>query len=114
MIPLIPSNTPITPDSFGVEEANTMVRIPKALFDLVSTTGVRDALGLYSLLEGAPSMFAGQGVDDANLAQAIIDAKAALANVLPPEQTKPLGPSTFFTGGAMPPPSALHKIGSKP
>lgn len=105
------ASRPVLNDSFDFRIVNNNVEVPESLQPFFQQRGVRNALTLFSLAKSFPSAFSNLGVHDAHLQNALNEAVAVLAVVLPAKltqsQQKPVGL------GADAPVGAPHQLGHK-
>lgn len=106
---------PVLDNSFNFRAVKNTVEMPEALKSFFVQCGVgTDAFGAYSLLKGAPSAFAGLGVKDKHLMNAVKEAMAVCVAVLPKDLTQMrVRGATQLGMGAAPPPGTGRGLGSK-
>lgn len=115
MIPIVYTPRPVLDNSFNFRAVKNTVEMPDALKSFFVQCGVgADAFGAYSLLKGAPSAFVGLGVSDKHLMNAVKEAMAVCATVLPKDLTQMrIRGATQLGMGAAPPPGTGRGLGSK-
>lgn len=90
MNPIVYAQRPVLEDSFDFRAVNDTVEMPEALKSFFVQCGVGSfVFELYSLMKAAPSAFAGLGVKDEHLIDAVHDALTVCAEVLPKDLTRP-------------------------
>lgn len=111
MTTIVYTQRPVLDDSFDFQIVNGNVDVPQSLQPFFEQRGARNAFTLFSLVKSFPSSFSNLGVQDAHLKNALDEAVAVLAVVLPAKltqtQQKPFGL------GADAPLGTPHKLGYK-